>query len=778
MNGPTFALQPTTASKPVPRPMPLRVAERPKSDAGAGGMMVFTYLRLHWMMILFCGTLLGAGLAYTAWNLLPNKFESYALLQVASTPSSIAPGNDPNRGKTEFVTYLKTTAQLIKSEFVLNAALNDAKYKIGELATLKDQKDPIKFLDEKLVVTSSDGGSELIRISLEGDNPDDIRKIVDAVKDAYYREVVEKEIQQKSTFRLKVAEAKTAIESLLRIKGALPDRSKPGFATKTPTPLAGGVINAAAIDPANLPPPTVEAVKQVGGILPIPPAAIGAAVVAIADSDAVKKAQFSTYVSQLSQYKLDSVKFPIMIREKLADVEKLKKQLNEANAVAPSAEALAAAERDADVIAKLAEAGKKRRDYEYMRGVVRDPSSEAIQRKRIEADQLDAEALKLKTEKASQLEGGRSRDQSNRIATDLDARERELRLLYESQRVAKTMFDEARKELSQMPPDAKSLEEKLPLVDPEKTDLLMHDDMYRRITTQLIGLDFELQAPPRVRKLQDASSPSQKDAKKQLMGTIAAALLGFALIGLGVVAYETRARKVSSLTELKSVGTTPVVGIVPWQPDAATIRDPLKRADVNEAIEKLRSHVAQTWLSRGVSTIAVTSPLADEGKAFTAFGLAVSLSLAGFKTLLIDFDLRNPSLHPFAGVPNVVGVCEILRGEVDPRGSQIVLPNGLSFLPAGNWSDEARQATIGGKLEMLLSKLRENFDCLILHGHSLLTVADSIEIVRRSDAVLLCTLYRETRMPLLKRAIERVTTMEVPHTGIVYLGASSNEALC
>src|SRR5205085_828386 len=146
------------------------------------------------------------------------------------------------------------------------------------------------------------------------------------------------------------------------------------------------------------------------------------------------------------------------------------------------------------------------------------------------------------------------------------------------------------------------------------------------------------------------------------------------------------------------------VGVVPWQPDSGVLRDPIKRADVNEAIDKLRAYVAQTWLSRGATTVAVTSPIGDEGKAFTAFGLASSLAQAGYKTLLVDFDLR--------------------------------------------------------------------------HGHALLTAAESVEVARRADVVLLCTLYRETRLPLLRRATERVAAMEVPYSGLVYLGATANEALC
>src|SRR5207248_9029522 len=153
--------------------------------------------------------------------------------------------------------------------------------------------------------------------------------------------------------------------------------------------------------------------------------------------------------------------------------------------------------------------------------------------------------------------------------------------------------------------------------------------------------------------------------RKQILATVFAGLLGYAIVALGVVAFETMSKRVSSLADLKGAATTPVIGVIPCQPHEATGRDPVKRAAANEAIDKLRAHVAQTWLARGVTTVAVTSPLGDEGKAFTAFGLASSLAQAGYRTLLVDFDLRDPALHTYAGVGNQEGICEILRGESD-----------------------------------------------------------------------------------------------------------------
>jgi len=616
-----------------------------------------------------------------------------------------------------------------------------------------------------------------------------VRKIVDAVKDAFYREVVEKEIDQKTNFKRKVEVAKSAIQDLMKTKSLPPNGSRGApavLASRTPpvpTPnvgpapvIPGGILPAGGILIPEV--PGVPAVVPAGGVLPIPPGATTAAIIALTESEPMKRARADMLFKRISQAEIDLQAFPLVLAEKAADAARAKTELDKLGTPIPSPEALAAAERDPEVAMKFADAAIKKRDYDFQVGVVRDPNSEAMQRRKREVVEAEAAAETLKLERAGQLEATRSRGETTRLALLCDALFRDLDRIKERERLMRKVYEDDKKELAEMPPELRKADEKGPIVDAERTDLLTHDDYYRRLTGQVIGLDLELQSPPRVRKLQEASAPAAKETQKQLLGTIAAGLFGFCLIGAGAVAYETRAKKVCSLTEIKTQGSVPILGVVPWLVDRSAMNDPLKRADILESIDKLRAVVAQTWLNRGVGTIAVVSPLSDEGKAFTAYGLASSLSQAGYRTLLVDFDLRNPSLHTYAGVPNAAGVCELLRSEEDSRTSQILLPNGLTFLPAGVWSDDVRRSAVGGKLERLLAGLRENFQFVVLHGHGLLSVAESIEIVRRSDAVLLCTLYRETRMPMLRRALERLSALEAQNTGLVYLGASSHEALC
>src|SRR5262249_22955087 len=165
--------------------------------------------------------------------------------QVSSVPTHLANQNNPNQARTDFVTYLKTTSALIKSEFVLNAALRDIK----DLPTIKAQQDPIKYLDEELQVTWQDG-SEVIRITFKSGEPQDAKKIVDAVQKAFMSEVVQKDVDEKRLFLKKVEDAQADIKRALTSAG---DRTKRAPLTPAGGRVAGAPPGAAPAPPALLP---------------------------------------------------------------------------------------------------------------------------------------------------------------------------------------------------------------------------------------------------------------------------------------------------------------------------------------------------------------------------------------------------------------------------------------------------------------------------------------------------------------------------------------------
>ena len=86
MSTTNLAIAPGTgAPRNTATPRAVRVSPKIDSDGG-NGYRILVWLRLYWLMVLFCGALIAAPMAYLAWTILPSKYESYALLRVASSP--------------------------------------------------------------------------------------------------------------------------------------------------------------------------------------------------------------------------------------------------------------------------------------------------------------------------------------------------------------------------------------------------------------------------------------------------------------------------------------------------------------------------------------------------------------------------------------------------------------------------------------------------------------------------------------------------------------------
>ena len=762
MNGPTFA-QPATPATARPAggapPRSARGPAKPDPDAGAG-LRVLTYLKLHWLTVLFCGTLVGGAGSYAAWELLPPKWESTALLQVDQTPPSLANPGGQAQGRSEFGTYVKTAAQILRSEYVLNAALREVK----DVPTIKEQKDPIKYLLEKLQVTTQEG-SELITIRLEGDDPADVKKIVDAVQRAYTAEVVERDKLRRAELLKQSADAHADLMNRLRTKAVKPELAR--------GPTDPAVQPAAAGGPKPLPP--------LGGTVPPPVAPPAADPLAL-----MAKVSPTKITDQYALVAADLAQLPGRIQALRRKAEALKARVEELKkAPITDPTVLAALEADPDVKAQARAVARAVADYDVAYGTAADKNCPDVRTKKAIWDGQKERLKEVRARRAFQLEGAtRVPEMKARMAAAEEALQQAEELegrLKIAQAVAPGLV-RVMGELADRPEVVKAaaggrIEREKPY-NPEDTDTAGHDAVFGAVTRNMVNFQVELNSLGRVRVIQTASAPIQKDSKKQVMAAVAAGLLGYVLLAVGLVGYETLARRVSALGDVTAAGPAPVVGVIPYRPGAGQ-NGVARQAAAAEAVDKLRAYVGQTWLGRGAGCVAVTSPVGDEGKGFAAYGLADSLARAGYKALLVDFDLRAPGLHTLAGVANSVGVCEALRGEiVDARDAVVSLPSGLDLLPAGAWSEAAGRAAVGRRLDELLARLREPYDCVVVNAHAVLAAAEAVEVVRRCEAVLVCAQYRETTVPLLRRATDRVAAMEVPYAGVVYVGGTDREALC
>ncbi len=187
-----------------------------------------------------------------------------------------------------------------------------------------------------------------------------------------------------------------------------------------------------------------------------------------------------------------------------------------------------------------------------------------------------------------------------------------------------------------------------------------------------------------------------------------------------------------------------------------------------ESVRTLHSAILLGELDREIHSLLVTSTAPGEGKTTTAAHLAVSNSAQGRPTLLIDADLRRPSLHRTFDVFYHPGLSNVLMGEVGWREAVVTLehhPN-LALLPSGPTSRRAPDL-IGRGLEELLEEARREFSLIVLDSPPFLNFAEPLRMSTMVDGVLVVTVAGETNRHATASALATLGRVRANVVGLV-----------
>ncbi|VTS08816.1 tyrosine-protein kinase domain-containing protein [Tuwongella immobilis] len=736
---------------PQPQPIPsdgLAEAASPNRLLG--------YLLLHWPMVLILGSMLGAGMAYLAYTLIPAKYTTYAMIRVALVPPSVSGFQNEEAARNDFLTCLKTQTQLIKSHFVLNAAIRDPA--IAELPMIRSQVDPVAFLQDEVRVEYTDN-SEIIKIILSGDNASEITKIVNSIQDAYFREVVDEEGNRKKNRLVELENLKhqtqeslnksyEAIRNDLTVQNQLPGGAKPTLSKVIlDDPIAKAMAEAADVNRMN-----------------------------------------QLLMGQASGLRNAMLKQDAEISATKRRIERLKVALTQPAPIDPAAELKLRDQLDKEpvIITQQQKALSTKKRYDALKANALNPNAPELQNLAKAVEREEAELKRLVELATKEFNDLRSEAHHLQVRSELQAAEIQLAEFQEQRKDTESTLTTVESKVLPtpvLPTQSKEgmalskLENKeVAILDFDKVAVAHQEEILHKIVDKVNLLKLEEKAPPRVRRLAAAPVPSKKEYKKQLVATAGGGFMGFVLVALGAILFELRLRRMLSLQDLQQIARGPVLGVIPQSEfDRATEMMPVH---VLEAVDKCRTQIVQHTLALDHKSIMITSALADEGKANFTWQLTQSFVQSGYRTLLIDLDVRSPMMHEFYGVLNEGGVCEVLRGESELSNSIQTFADGLSFLPGGKWTDSIRQDLVTDKIGMLLAKVREYYDVILVHAHPLLEVADSYLIGRQVDSVILTVQKLVTRQPLLDRVQERANELGKEPFGLVFLDATPNESLC
>ena len=344
------------------------------------------------------------------------------------------------------------------------------------------------------------------------------------------------------------------------------------------------------------------------------------------------------------------------------------------------------------------------------------------------------------------------------------------------------------KSLSGLDVDIKDMEGKAEKIGAWNNDLERQREEIAQLSKVLgkIGdekemLAVELKAPARVTVWQNADL-QKRDLKKQALAAIAAPVGVILFVCMGVAWLDVRQRRVRSAGEVATGLGIRVVGAVPGVPHlerrlvGPNGETELEGHPVLDSFDSIRTQLLRDDGAESARVLLVTSAASGEGKTTLAGHLAGSLARAGRKTLLIDGDLRRPSVHQLLELPQQPGLSEVLLGEVEAADAvQNTAQDGLAVVTAGQWDREVMQALSRDGLEGIFEKLREEFDFIIVDSHPVLTATDSLLIGQHCDAVILSVLRDVSRTPQVYAASQKMTALGIRVLGAVVNGADPGE---
>ena len=192
-----------------------------------------------------------------------------------------------------------------------------------------------------------------------------------------------------------------------------------------------------------------------------------------------------------------------------------------------------------------------------------------------------------------------------------------------------------------------------------------------------------------------------------------------------------------------------------------------------ESYRSLRTSLLLCANGNRPKVLAITSSLPSEGKTLTAVNCATVLAQHGASVLLVDADLRQPSLHEAFGIPQGPGLSEVLMNacpaEVATVGAEAI-PN-LRMVTSGAPLDYPAEMLASAKMLELIQRWRSGYDYIVLDTPPVSMFTDAVVLGSQADAVLLVTRSGATTRQILRHTRDVLQRANVNVAGVVLNGA-------
>ena len=277
------------------------------------------------------------------------------------------------------------------------------------------------------------------------------------------------------------------------------------------------------------------------------------------------------------------------------------------------------------------------------------------------------------------------------------------------------------------------------------------------------------------------TSPSSPNIPRNIELSLLLGVLGGIALAFVLEAVDTTVR---TPEQAEIVSGLPSLGIIPL---SLRVEQPVltgrQRSFRMELITKKRpqSQIAESFRSLRTSillsapfgsrpqVLLVTSALPKEGKSSTSVNLGIVLAQKGSRVLLVDGDMRRPTLHRVLGVSRDVGLSSVLDGSTTEEKAVLPVPDfpNLFVLPAGPSPSNPVELLDSDSLRKLLKEWRNQYDYVIIDSPPTLSVTDAVVISPEVDAVVMVIRSGETTKDAIRRSRDTLYQVNAKIVGIV-----------
>ncbi len=251
-----------------------------------------------------------------------------------------------------------------------------------------------------------------------------------------------------------------------------------------------------------------------------------------------------------------------------------------------------------------------------------------------------------------------------------------------------------------------------------------------------------------LRILAPADVPTTPASPNLKVDVLVGAVIG-TFLGLSVALIRRSLdRSVRTREALEELTGLPLLGTVPY--DKPSRRTPSliparPRGQVAEAVRQLRVNLRSAGIGSSCTSLLVTSAVAGEGKTSLVCNLAAAFGLEGDRVLLIDADLRRPSVGNYLGINPTSGLSTVLLGERQPHDAVESWRGGLfDVLTSGPIPENPSELLGSKRTSVMLTELESRYDVILIDSPALLPVADGSVLARACDAALLVVRHGHT----------------------------------